>query len=228
MQTAPSPLGRILDALRTHHGKVSPPPAQNAFELVVWEKAAYLATDERRAAAFALLRKRIGLSPRAILKANRGTLVDVLATGGIAAAERANNLIAAAELTVGDFDGSLDDVCSRPLNEAKKQLKRVRGIGDPGAEKILLLTRAHAVLGLDSNAMRVLLRLGYGTPSKTYGTTYKSVTAAALPELGDDVDRLIEAHLLLRRHGQTICKTSEPRCGACVLNKSCPSARRDV
>jgi endonuclease-3 len=192
---------------------------------VAWEKSAYLAPDSRRADAFALLKRKIGLTPRKILAASRAELLDVLATGGIAAPERAHRLIEAAQLVLGDFDGSLDDVCERPLTEAKKQLMRIYGVGEPGAEKILLFTRSHAVMGLDSNALRVLQRLGYGREGKTYTATYRSVTAAAQPEIGSNMERLIEANLLLRQHGQTVCKTTSPKCGACVLREDCPSAQ---
>jgi endonuclease III len=34
-------------------------------------------------------------------------------------------------------------------------------------------------------------------------------------------DWLTDAHLLLRRHGQGICKTNAPRCEACVLRRDC-------
>jgi endonuclease-3 len=219
-------LPRLLEALRGYYGTLKPPPACGAFELVVWEKVAYLATDARRLAAFELLRKTVGLTPQAMVSAKRSAIVDALTAGGIAAPERATHLIAAAELVIGDFDGRLDDVCSRPLSDAKRALKRIYGIADPGAEKILLLTGNHRVLGLDSNGLRVLSRLGYGVQSKTYSTTYKSATDAALLELsGVPMAGLIEANLLLRHHGQTLCKTSNPKCGACVLRDVCPSAR---
>lgn len=220
-----SRLAKLVDQLRSKYGPPQPPPAKTAFELVAWEKVAYLALDERRTAAFALLRRKIGITPKKILAAPRADLIDVLATGGIGAPERANNLIKAAEMVVGDFDGPLDEVCRRPLPEAKKQLMRIYGIGEPGAEKILLFTHSHPVLGLDSNGLRVLTRLGYGDAAKTYSAAYRSATSAALFELGADIEFLIEANLLFRTHGQTVCKTTKPRCGACVIRESCPSAR---
>ena len=218
-------LQSILDKLRARYGDVKPPPAKRAFELVAWEKVAYLAPDDRRAAAYSLLRRKVGLTPRRILGAARAELIDVLSTGGIGAPERANNLIEAAELVVGEFDGSLDAVCGRPLPDAKKALMRIRGIGEPGAEKILLLTRSHPVMGLDSNGLRVLVRLGYGAESKSYTTMYRSATSAAHVELGDAIEPMVEANLLLRAHGQTLCKTASPRCGACPVRNDCPSAR---
>src|SRR2546426_12509444 len=49
---------------------------------------------------------------------------------------------------------------SRSPAEARKILKRFPGIGDPGADKILLFCRGGQGLGPDSNALRVLVRLG--------------------------------------------------------------------
>ncbi|MGH7618387.1 MAG: endonuclease III domain-containing protein [Gemmatimonadaceae bacterium] len=216
----------LIQTLRGQHGEVSPPPAKGAFQLVVWEKVAYLATDDRRESAFRRLARDVGLTPKAVLAAKRSAVIDALASGGIEAPERANNLIAAAEIAAADFHGSLDAACALPIPEAMRALKRIRGIADPGAEKILLLTRSYPVLGVDSNGLRVLTRLGYGVAAKTYGATYKSATTAALAELGTDIDVVTEAHLLLRRHGQAICKSTTPKCGACSIRAKCPSALR--
>jgi hypothetical protein len=40
-----------------------------------------------------------------------------------------------------------------------------------------------------------------------------------------DAKRCLERTQRLRHHGQTLCKTSNPKCGACVLRDACPSAR---
>ena len=37
-----------------------------------------------------------------------------------------------------------------------------------------------------------------------------------------DAPRMIRAHQLLRRHGQELCKTNEPRCPRCPLAARCP------
>src|SRR4051812_38935512 len=50
-----SRLQRIVRALRDRYGTVAPPPARTAFEHVLWEQVAYLATDAKRAAAFTAL-----------------------------------------------------------------------------------------------------------------------------------------------------------------------------
>ena len=56
---------------------------------------------------------------------------------------------------------------------------RFPGIGKPGAERIALFTGTRAVLALDSNALRVLVRLGYGDPDAAYATTYRQAQTQA-------------------------------------------------
>jgi len=215
-------LHRVVDRLTAEYGRPEPPPADSAFALVLWEKVAYLAPDERRLAAFELLRERVGLTPQAILAATPSVLREIAAAGGkVGIEERARRMQDAAALVIDEFGGSLDTVLTLPLREAKRALQRIYGIGEPGAEKILLLMRAQRLLPLDSNGARTLVRIGYGADHKNYTTMYRSVTEAATREVRDDIEWLMDAHLLLRRHGQDICKTSAPRCGACAVRAEC-------
>jgi endonuclease III len=70
----------------------------------------------------------------------------------------------------------------------------------------------------------VLLRLGYGEEDRRYERSHRSAQAAAEAELPARVPPRREASLLLRRHGQTICRRSKPRCDGCPLERQCPSA----
>ncbi|HEY4564368.1 MAG TPA: hypothetical protein VIJ36_15395, partial [Thermoanaerobaculia bacterium] len=49
--------------LEAFYGAPEPPAVTDPFEMVVWESAAYLVDDERRARVFARLREEIGLLP---------------------------------------------------------------------------------------------------------------------------------------------------------------------
>jgi len=50
----------------------------------------------------------------------------------------------------------------------------------------------------------------------------REVTADQLPA---DSVLLTKAHLLLRRHGQTLCLRNGPACHACPVRSGCPSGR---
>jgi endonuclease-3 len=219
-------LQRVVSELAEFHGAQATPAGKNAFELILWEKVAYLADDEKRARAFAALKRKVGTTPEAVATAKLSTLREVSAIGGaVGVEERARRMQEAAQLVIGEFDGDLDAALAKSPADGRKALRRFYGIGEPGADKILLLTHSHAVLPLDSNAARVLLRIGYGTDNKNYSTMYRSVVDAARPEVLPAFDWLIDAHLLLRRHGQAICKTNAPRCEACVVRRDCAFAR---
>jgi endonuclease III len=122
------------------------------------------------------------------------------------------------------WNGDLGPVLRLPTAEAVRELARYPSIGKPGAERILLLCGAAPVLALDSNAMRVLLRLGYGREGATYAQTHRMVQGAGEAELPQTVTARRRAHLLLRHHGQTICRRTHPRCHTCPLRIDCPSA----
>lgn len=75
-------------------------------------------------------------------------------------------------------------------------------------------------LAPDSNALRVLLRLGYGEESKNYATTYRSAVKATSGELPDAIFAR-RAHIVLRRHGQEVFERSAPRCDVCPIRANC-------
>lgn len=220
-------LQRIVARLLDQHGRQAPPAANTAFALVLWEKVAYLAPDKRRAEAFEMLRKRVGLTPQAILAAQPSVLREIAAVGGkVEIDKRTQNMQVAAAIVMDEFGGSLDDVLRLPHRDAMRALQRFYGIGEPGAERILLLMRAQRVLPLDSNGARTMVRLGYGADHKNYSTMYRSVRDAAAKELHDDYDWLMDAHLVLRHHGQAVCKASAPRCEMCSVRAECAYATR--
>ncbi|MFI4945788.1 MAG: hypothetical protein ACHP85_21120, partial [Burkholderiales bacterium] len=170
-----------------------------------------------------LLRSTIGTTPKAILGAARAALEQVTSKG-ILKSSFAVKLRECAHIALADFGGDVKAVVRRPLDEAKRALRRFPGIGEPGAEKILLFSGRHALLAPDSNALRVLVRLGLVREGSSYARTYAAARAAAA-DLSSDVGIVQEAHLLLQLHGQTLCKRSAPLCAACPLENRCAYAR---
>lgn len=210
----------IIDQLQKFYGWLKPPSVTDPLGMILLENVAYLLSDERREQAFNALRERVGLTPPEILMAHEETLLEVAHLGGMHPAARVEKFRRIAQIALQEFDGDFARVLKQPLSQAKKSLKKFPGIGDPGAEKILLFSRTHPILALDSNGLRVLLRLGYGEERKGYASTYRSAQKAVESELKKDFDWLIAAHQLLRRHGQELCKNT-PLCSRCPLKSSC-------
>jgi endonuclease III len=213
-------LPQVMHRLQAYYGQPKVPKLAGPWEMILWENVAYLADDDQRQKAFRILRKQVGTEPEKILSAADEGLLEVT-RHGILADQFAKKLRKCAKIVLEDFDGDLRPVVKLPFAKAKKSLQKFPGIGEPGAEKILLFTQSYPVLALESNGLRVLLRLGFGEQKKSYSTTYHLVQKAVDGELDQDFGSLIRAHLLLRRHGQELCKRSKPECGKCPLAKDC-------
>jgi endonuclease-3 len=211
--------------LKRHYGVLQAPPAKGPFELVMWENACYLLPDERRLEVFEALREKVGLTAAAIHAAPDKVLLPLAKRGGMRPETRVLRWREIARTTIERYAGNLDTILKLPYSAAKSALKQFPTIGDPGAEKILLLCGVASGLPLESNGLRVLLRVGWGRLQKNYGATYRSVQTDLKPELPTKAARLKEAHLLLRTHGKELCKDKAPLCHQCPLAPDCDYAR---
>ena len=214
-------LDELLARLRERYGEPARPPASGPFELAMWENACYLLSDERRAAVFQALRERVGMNAAAIWSADQGLLLEIARQGGMRPETRVFRWREIARITLQQFGGDVSRILQLPYAEARRALKQFPAIGDPGAEKILMLCGIGAGLPLESNGLRVLTRVGFGRSQKSYGATYRSVQEAIATDMPRGCRALAHAHLLLREHGQTLCNRSNPDCGACPVADAC-------
>jgi len=202
-------------------------PPQTAFEWILWDNVAYLADDATRAAAFAELRDRVGLTPADVAGAPIETL-EAITAHGILAARFAAKLRAAADQALdahgGDLDAAVREAFASSPARAIALLSGYPGVGRPGAERILLFMGLLPVLALDSHGLRVLTRLGAATDQHSYDATYRAVREAVVATGPQPVALLRELHLLLQAHGRRTCRRTTPDCPACALRDACPHA----
>ena len=124
-------LGTLLARLAEEHGEPKELRFRTPLERILFENVAYLVDDERRAEAFAALRRRIGLSAAAILAADETTLREVAALGGMLAEERVAKLREIALLALELGDDELRGTLAMAPDAARKVFARFPGIGRP-------------------------------------------------------------------------------------------------
>ena len=190
--------------------------------MAVWEAVAYLVPDQRRREVYDRLVAQVGTDAAALAAMPRARLAELIADGGMQPDRRAEKLQLAADLALEVGRDQLHALCRSNPRKARALLRKFPGIGEPGADKMLLFNRGQPGLAPDSNGLRVLVRLGFGAASDQYPRMYRSAAQAVAPELPNDFGWMIRAHQLLRRHGQELCKTNEPRCPRCPLAARCP------
>jgi endonuclease-3 len=216
-------LRAVVASLEALHGTPSPPAYPDPWEHILAENASYLVDDERKCAVLESLRREVGLKPASLLAAGRDPIAAAIRAGGMKPPMRAEKVLAAAR--VAEEVGPLGRVLAEPPEAAVRILRRFPSIGRPGAERVLLFAGVAPLLALDSNGVRVLLRLGFGTTQRNYDATWRSVTEEATREIPRDVAYVLRAHQLLRLHGRTLCLRAGPKSAECPLRDHCSPTR---
>ena len=200
-------------------------PSSCAFTLILFENIGYLIDDARRAELLREFGRRVGFDATRITQISDEVLLDIARRGGMHAETRVERWRRIAEIILEECGGDLDArLRELPVAAARKLLKQFPSIGDPGADKTLLFCGLDTRPALESNGLRVLVRLGLVEAGGSYAASYKAAIAFLAEALGRDRDRLISAYMLLREHGRALCKRSAPHCTACPLDASCAHA----
>jgi endonuclease-3 len=158
----------LIARLKRHCGKPEVPPARGPFELVMWENACYLLPDERRLEVFEALRDKVGLgaaSDRLPLPTRFSC--RLAKRGGMRPETRVFRWREIARITMKQYGGDLDSILKLPYAEAKKALKQFPTIGDPGGGEDPAPVRSRLrPYRMESNGLRVLVRVGWGRSQK--------------------------------------------------------------
>jgi endonuclease III len=201
---------------------VPPKPPADPWEFIARTAATYLVDDERARQTYASLVRKIGSTPAAVLDANPTAVKAAISGGGAFLDERVRKLTQSARLALDLFRGDLRQIAKIPTRDAKRMLRKFPGIGEPGADWILLIARRQRGVALESNGLRVIQRIGFAEEKNNYSASYRAaVDALESVAASATYDFLIEAHHLLRQHGKETCIRTGPRCEVCPVRNHC-------
>jgi len=204
---------------------VAEPALSDPFLHLLWDNIGYLIDDDRRATLFQEFRDTVGFDAAAILSAPRSRLLAIARKGGMnpeARVERWREIAGiVAQECAGDLAGFLRTL---PPAKARIFLKRFPAIGDSAADRILLFCGLDARPSVDSNGLRVLVRLGLVPLAASWAANYKAAVGKIAQDAARGRDWLMACHTLLREHGRNLCKRNNPRCIACPLDSVCAHA----
>jgi endonuclease-3 len=216
----------ILDTLESFYGRQRSIAPADPYEFLVWWHCGYPASEERCAKGWQLLSSRIGIAPKQLLSSKTAALVSALQAGGMVPKLRAARLKEIAARVQDDFAGDLRSALARlSASQARKTLKSFPGIGNPGADRILLFGKLAAVAAVPSSCPHVLVRVEHGSDGDKYTAAY-AAARSMLDGLPATFAPRIRAYLLINRHGHELCKRSKPACASCPLEAKCAFVRR--
>jgi endonuclease-3 len=156
-----------------------------------------------------------------ILSARPTSLAAALKPGGMFPELRAERIKEVAARIKDEFGGDLRTALTGPIAKVRKLLKSFPGIADPGADRILLFAGIQPVAAVPSNCTGVLERIQRGEEEKNYNASYREAQRIIEAEVPPSFDARVRAYLLVKRHGQELCKRTNPKCPLCPIRGVC-------
>ncbi len=221
MGKAPLPLPRILEQLESFYGQQKTDWPTDPYLFLVWWHCGYPASDAACVRGWEALRREVGTEPKDLLAVPPAKLAKALQPGGMVPELRAMRLKEIAARVKDAFGGDLRAGLVGPIARVRKELKKFPGVADPGADRILLFGGFAPVAAVPSNCPHVLVRIRHGQERENYGVNYREAQQEIEAQVPHFMDARMRAYLLLKRHGQELCKRTKPKCGECPVSATC-------
>jgi len=207
-------MAEIVDRLEAAYGKAVLRTRRPALDELVLTILSQNTSDRNSEHAYARMRERFPTWGD-VRDAPETELVEALRPGGLAV-QKAPRIQAA----LRDMDRlDLEWLGGMPADEAMRWLVALPGVGPKTASCVLLFSLDVPVMPVDTHIHRIALRVGLVPAGTTADAAHALLTEMTPP------DRMLEAHLLLIRHGRTTCTARRPRCEECVLLDLCDYGR---
>jgi endonuclease-3 len=193
-------------------------PNRDPFKTLIITVLSQATADKNTARAFANLSQKFSITPEALAKASVEEIEDAVRVGGLYR-NKSKVIKAISRVILEQFNGSLDFIYSLPLEEARKILLNIPGVGPKTADVVLLFCAGKPTIPIDTHVNRVSKRLGLTLPKADYEGVRRALETLYSPE------DYLPVHLLLISLGRKNCKARKPLCKLCPVNTLCPSKR---
>ena len=219
-------LAAALDILEQHYGPQQPTSPTDPYDFLIWWHCGYPASDAACNRGWLSLTSAIRIDPTTLLHTSEARLATLLKPGGMVPELRARRLHEIAHRVLNQCSSDLRSaLAALSLKDARRLLKSFPNIGDPGADRILLFAGLASLPAVPSNAPQVAVRIQLGAEHESYATTYREAQSLIDSEVPAHFDARTRAFLLLKHHGETLCKRTKPKCPDCPLQPTCAYAQ---
>lgn len=170
--------------------------------------------DLNRDVAFERLRERFA-TWEAVRDADVDEVIDAIRPAGLANQKGPRMQQALRVITEERGELTLDFLGDWPLEEARRWLTDIKGVGPKTAAIVLLFSLGRPAFPVDTHVHRVCRRLGLIASNTSREKAHDELEALLAEQ---DYYAL---HLNLIRHGREICTSRRPKCEQCVLRDVC-------
>jgi endonuclease-3 len=189
---------------------------RDPFETLIVTVISQNTADRNTMRAFEHLSKRFEIKPEVLTKAEISQIEEALKTAGLYR-NKAKTIKQVSQIILEKFHGTLQPILALPLEEARKTLIQMPGIGPKTADVVLLFSIRQPTIPVDTHVNRVSKRLGFAPANGDYEAVRTSLQSLYNPR------DYLAVHVLLIAHGRRYCKARRPLCKQCPVNMHCPS-----
>ena len=205
-------LMKIYTDLYEHFGPQGWWPGETAFEIAIGAILTQNTAWSNVEKAIGNLKGKKLLDPYRLDELSSEELATLIRPAGYynIKAKRIKNFI---KRLIEDFEGSLNTLFALDLQDARKWLLSISGIGPETADSILLYAGEKPIFVVDAYTYRVLSRheIIFGDES------YEEVQEIFQKNLINDVKFFNEFHALFVAVGKHYCVKNKPRCALCPI-----------
>jgi len=204
----------MYDALYLRFGPQNWWPGETPFEVMVGAVLTQNTNWKNVERAIANLKKADLLDPFAITECAPERLAEVIKPAGYynVKARRLKNLVC---VLAEDYEGDLEAFFSGDVDELRRRLASISGVGLETADSIVLYAAGKPTFVVDAYTFRIVVRHGLLFPEAGYHEL-KMLFEDNLPR---DPQLYNEYHALLVKVGKDFCRKRSPRCDGCPLEE---------
>jgi endonuclease-3 related protein len=211
----PARVGKLLQELYDKLWQAFGPqgwwPGETPFEVAVGAILTQNTNWGNVARAIAALKDRDLLEPQALHDLPEAELAQLIRPAGYynLKARRLKNFL---DLLQGRYQGAMEVMAGDDLEDLRRRLLEVKGIGPETADSILLYALNKPTFVVDTYTFRVLSRHRLLPEA----CAYEELRRLFMDHLAADLGLYQEYHALLVRVGKEFCRP-QPRCESCLL-----------
>lgn len=204
---------KIYKKFLEHFGTQGWWPAESKFEIILGAILTQQTTWKNVEKVIENLKNKNLLDPSKLANAKLGEIEKLIRQTGFYK-QKARRLRDFSKYLVERYNGDLGKLFSKPLNELRKELLNLSGIGYETADSILLYAGNKRIFVIDAYTKRLCERLGI----KRKG--YEKLRIFFEKNLPRNIGIYKEFHALIVQLGKNYCKI-KPVCNKCPLNAVC-------
>ena len=206
-------MDKILKTLKKHFGCVGF-ELEDPFKLLIATILSQHTSDKNSIKAFNSLERRVGVKPEVLADAKVDVIGEAIRSAGLWRV-KAKRIKEVSKTVLKEFSGDLSKVFSQSLEEARKSLLKLPGVGKKTADVVLVFSGGMPVFPVDTHLFTLAKRLKI-SDAKDYESVREAYEKLIPPAIRG------KAHLLLLNLGKKYCVAGKPKCWGCPIKRFCP------